>query len=227
MGSKGNSRHIKRLAAPRYLHIERKVNAYVVKPNPGRHTAGSSIALATVLKEKLGSASSTKEAKRAVKAGHIEVNGKVVKDWRYPLGFGDMIHFKPGKEYFEVGVGKKGTVSVEKHDGREREHVLKVIGKYIARGNREMIRLYDGSVMPSANGVRVNDSVAVKGGKVHSVIKLEKGAKCLVIKGVHASERGTVSAIKPGTALRSATVEIEGGSGKTETLLDNVMVVGA
>ena len=38
MGSKGNNRHIKSLAAPRYLHIERKVNAYVLKPNAGRHT---------------------------------------------------------------------------------------------------------------------------------------------------------------------------------------------
>ncbi len=45
MGSKGNDRHIKRLASPRYLHIERKVSAYVIKPDAGRHTLESSMAL--------------------------------------------------------------------------------------------------------------------------------------------------------------------------------------
>ncbi len=227
MGSKGNSRHIKRLAAPRYLHVGKKVSAYVTKPNAGRHTLESSIALATVLKEKLGLAKNTKEAKRIVKSGNVEINGKAVKDERFPLGFGDVIHFKPGNESYEVSAGRKGTVSIKKHEGKKGEQVFKVTGKYIAKGKTEMIRLYNGSVMPSAKGVSVNDSVIVKGGKVESVIKLEKGARCFVIKGVHASESGTISGIKPGTALRSATVEIDGEKGKTETSLENVMVIGA
>ena len=86
MGSKGNNRHVKRLAAPKYLHIGRKVNAYVTKPNPGRHTLDSSIAISTVLKEKLGVASSAREARRILKSSSVEVNGKVVRDSRYPLG---------------------------------------------------------------------------------------------------------------------------------------------
>ena len=76
-------------------------------------------------------------------------------------------------------------------------------------------------------GVSVNDSVTIKDGKIQKIIKLEKGAKCLVIKGVHASEDGTITEIKKGTALRAATVEIEGNKGNTETLLDNIMVTGA
>lgn len=228
MGSKGNNRHIKRLASPRYFHVERKVSAYVIKPNAGRHTAGSSIALATVLKEKLQVTDNTKNTKRAVNAGSVEVNGKVVKDFRYPLGFGDIIHFKPGHENYVVGVGRKGAISVSKADSKEAaEQVFKVIGKYVSKGNKEMIRLYNGTVISSSKGVKVNDSVSIKDGKVKGVMKLEKGAKCLVIKGIHASESGTITEIKQGSALRGATVEIEGSSGKTETLLDNIMVVGA
>ncbi len=227
MGSKGNNRHVKRLAAPKYLHIGRKVNAYVTKPNPGRHTLDSSIAISTVLKEKLGVASSAREARRILKSSSVEVNGKVVRDSRYPLGFGDVIHFKPSKETFTIGVGNRGAVKVEKLEGKEHARVFKVIGKYLAKGNKEMIRLHDGTVMASSKGVNVNDSVHLKEGKVHDVIKLQKGARCLVINGLHATESGTISEIKTGTALRRATVAIDGDKGRTETLLDNIMVVGA
>jgi small subunit ribosomal protein S4e len=116
---------------------------------------------------------------------------------------------------------------MEKLEGAERARVFKVIGKYVTKGNREMIRLYNGTVIPSAKGVSVNDSVSLKEGRVQEVLKLQKGARCLVIKGVHAAESGVISEIKGGTALRRATVAMEGDKGKTETLLDNVMVVGA
>jgi len=226
MGSKGNDRHVKRLASPRYLHIERKVSAYVLKPNAGRHTFQSSIALATVIKEKLNFAQNSREVKRILKAGGVEVNGKVIKDERYPVGFGDILHFKPSGEKYEIGVGSKGVIKIEKYEGKG-EQAQKVIGKYIAKSNKEMLRLYNGVTLPSTKGVSVNDSVVLKEGKVHKILKLEKGAKCLVIKGVHASLEGTIAEIKKGTALRDATVEIHGRNAKTETLLDNILVIGA
>ncbi len=227
MGSKGNNRHIKRLAASRYINIGRKVNPYVLKPNAGRHTLDSSIAISTVIKEKLGIAQNERESRRILNAGSVEVNGKVVKDPRFPIGFGDVISFKPSKEQFSIGVGRSGTITVSKAQGHHHDQPLKVVGKYIASSKKEMVRLYNGVIIPSANGVSVNDSVMVKDGKIHKVIKLEKGAKCLVVKGVHASLEGTIAEIKKGTALRDATVEIHGKSGSTETLLDNIIVTGA
>ena len=172
MGSKGNNRHIKRLAAPRYLHVERKVHAYVIKPNAGRHTLDSSIAIATVLREKLDVASNRREVKRILKSGNVEVNGKPIREERYPLGFGDVIHFKPSNELYSIGVGNRGAVKIEKLEGKEPVHVFKVIGKYVSKGNKEMIRLYNGTVIPSAKGVSVNDSVHLKEGRVQDVLKL-------------------------------------------------------
>lgn len=227
MGSKGNNRHIKRLAASRYINIGRKVNPYVLKPNAGRHTLDSSIAISTVIKEKLGIAQNERESRRILNAGSVEVNGKVVKDPRFPIGFGDVISFKPSKEQFSIGVGRSGTITVSKAQWHHHDQPLKVVGKYIASSKKEMVRLYNGVIIPSVNGVSVNDSVMVKDGKIYKVIKLEKGAKCLVVKGVHASLEGTIAEIKKGTALRDATVEIHGKSGSTETLLGNIIVTGA
>ncbi|MDE1768059.1 MAG: hypothetical protein KGH67_01900 [Candidatus Micrarchaeota archaeon] len=226
MGNKGNNRHIKRLAAPMYLHAERKINKYLMKPNAGRHTGDQNASISTIITEKLNVAHNAKEAKRILNAGSVEVNGKPVKDPRYPVGFGDIIHFKPIKETFAVGVDRKGTIKVSKHEGKT-DQVFKVIGKYIAKGNKEMIRLHDGTILPSQKQISVNDSVTLKNGKITSVIKLEKGAKCLVVKGIHASEEGTIADIKKGTALIDATVEIHGSKGNTETLLNNIMVIGA
>ncbi|MDE1851094.1 MAG: hypothetical protein KGH69_00180 [Candidatus Micrarchaeota archaeon] len=225
MASKGNNRHVKRIASNRYLHIERKVRKYVAKPNAGRHTGLSSISITTVLKEKLALAKNSFEASKALKGGSIEVNGKVVKDPRYPVGFGDIIHVKPAKESFVVSVGNKGAVELKKHSGKE-EQAFKVIGKYLAKGKETMVRLHNGSVLKAGKEVKVNDSVTLKNGSIDKVMKLQEGASCLVIRGVHASEEGRIKSIKKGTATRPTTVEIEGKQGSTETLLDNVMVIG-
>ncbi len=226
MGNKGNNRHVKRLASNRYVHVERKVCAYISKPTAGRHSLDSSIAIATVLSEKLNLSSDMKESKRIVNAGSVEVNGKLIKNVKFPVGFGDVLHFIPSNEYFRIIVARKGSVSTEKIEKWDGRRVAKVIGKYKAKGNMEMVKLYDGSVLQSIKGVKVNDSVSIINGKADRVIKLEKGAKCLVINGLHASESGIISNIKPGTALRAATVEIEGDAGKAETLLENVMAIG-
>jgi ribosomal protein S4E len=58
MASKGNTRHIRRLASTRYMKIERKSSKYVAKPMAGRHNSKSNIALTTVLKEKMMDATS-------------------------------------------------------------------------------------------------------------------------------------------------------------------------
>lgn len=226
MGNKGNNRHIKRIASDNYVHVERKVKKYVVKPDAGRHTGNSSIALITVLKEKLFLAKNSFEARRAIKSGEIQVNGKVVKQERYPLGFGDIIHVVPAKSEYIVTVAKYGHVDVKKMEHKTDAMPLKVIGKYIASGKKIMIRLHDGTTVPGSNDLKVNDSVTLENGKVSKHMKLEKGAKCLVVKGLHASESGTIKEIKPGTATRPATVEIEAGKGMTETLLENILVTG-
>lgn len=226
MGNKGNNRHVKRLASNRYVNVHRKVHAYLAKPNAGRHTADSSIALRTIITEKLSIADNSREARMIIKNGSVEVNGKVVRDERYPIGFGDLIRFVPINKLYRVTVARHGVVSIEEADGKQtKEQVFKVVGKYIARKNKPMIRLHDGTSVSCDKDVSVNDSITLSSGKVGEVLKLEKGAHCLVINGVHASESGVIKEIKKGTATRKPTVEIEIAKGSSETLLDNIMVV--
>ncbi len=227
MASKGNNRHVKRLAVGTYPGIARKTATYLIKPNPGRHDLRNSVALLALIRDKLDLASRAKEARGMINGGKIEVNGAVIMDEKYPVGFGDIVTLKPTGESYSVGVRKNGALTMDKVEKKAAERTLKVIGKYVVKGNRMMVRLFDGSAVESAKGVSVNDSVVLSKGKISKAIKFEEGAKCLVIRGTHAAKSGKISEIVKGSALREATVRVDGADGKFETTVRNVMVVGA
>lgn len=224
MASKGNKRHIKRIAASGYAGVSRKEEPYLIKPNAGRYRLSRSVALLVALREKLGIVSTGKEARRIIKLGHIEVNGRVIKDGRYPLGLNDVLSVKQTGKSYVIHANRNGVVTLEepKDPG---ERILKVINKYTTKGNKQMIRLYDGSVAANSDA-RPNDSVVLKGGKIEKVLRLETGANCLVIEGTHTSQTGKLMELRKGSATTNATVKIGSNGEAFETLLENIMVVG-
>jgi small subunit ribosomal protein S4e len=228
MARHGNSRHLNRLASSMYPRVSRKTEKYLAKPSPGRHKLERSIALYVILRDKFGFAANANEARKSIKRGEVLINGKAVKDDKYPVGFGDVLTLVQPKEAYSVSIGRYGDIKLEKLEGKEQHsRTLKVVGKYLSKGSKVMLRLYDGSALPGSKEVKVNDSVILSGGKIKSVLKFESGAKCLIVKGTHASETGVIKEIKAGSATNVAAVKVEGSGGSFETPADNVMVVGA
>lgn len=225
MARHGNSRHLNRLASSTYARVSRKTTKYLAKSAPGRHALGRSVALVVVLRDKLGVASNANEARKIIKSGNVEINGKRVATDRYPVGFGDVIIFTQTKEAYEIGIGKNGDIKIEKAKAHDR--TLKVVGKYLARGKKVMLRLYDGSIVPGEASTKVNDSVVMSAGKVKTVLKLASGARCMIVGGTHASETGVIREIKAGGATSVAAVKVESQGATFETPVENVMVVGA
>ena len=226
MAAKGNTRHIRRLASSRYMKIGRKTSKYVAKPTAGRHNGMASIALVTVLKEKIMQ-STTRDIRYLLNNNAVEINGKTVKRERYPVGFGDFIHLKPSKETYKVVSGKNGTFNIEKIKESEKQ-IFKVVGKHTVAGGKLAVRIQDGRIFNCNDSkINVNDSVTLgKKGGIDKVIPMEKGRECYVINGTHSSEKGKIAEIVKGTASRDATVRISGSNGEFETLLRNVMVIG-
>jgi small subunit ribosomal protein S4e len=221
MANKGGRRHINRLASSKYMKVGKKTSAYVTKPMPGRHTLDSSIALGTVLKEKLGIVNSISEAEAILRTGAVKVNGKAIKEQRYPVGFGDVIELVPSNKRYIINIDRFGAFAIEESTSKQ---MFKVVGKYMAKNGKIMMRLNNGIILPAESGVKTNDTIELHEGK-KTVIKMEPGRKCLVITGTHASERGTIKEIKQGSAQRDPLVSIEGSTGMFETLLDNIMVI--
>jgi small subunit ribosomal protein S4e len=222
MSNKGNNRHVKRLVSGRYAGVYKKESKYLAKPNPGRHTLASSISLSTTLIEKLHLASSYREAKVAINSGKVTVNGKAAKDPHMAIGFGDVISVSGTNSAHRVTIGKHSSFAMEEEKNGS-NHASKVIGKYLAKKGKVLIRLGNGDTIEGKKEVSVNDSVVFDGKKLSKIIKMEKGANCLVISGTHASETGVIKEIKAGSAIVDPTVRISSAGKEFETLLDNVM----
>ncbi len=224
MGAKGNNRHMKRLASPRYMKLTRKQSKFVPKPSAGRHTLENSIALLTFVKEKLELARNSREARKAITQGKIKVNGKGIKDTKFALGIGDIVEIVPAALSYEIVPSDYGVMG--KREVKSNSRIVKVIGKYKAEGNVDMIRLISGENLKcDKKEIAVNDSVVIEAGKVKDVAKLEEGAKCRVIKGIHAPEEGTIKKITKGTAMRTASANIEGKNSSFETVVENIMAI--
>jgi small subunit ribosomal protein S4e len=226
MARKGNSRHMKALNSPRYQFIERKAHgAYVAKPAPGRHKLDRCITL-KLFAVKSAVVVNGMEAAKAIKAGNLSVNGKIVKDPSYPIGMNDRIEVIPSKKTYVIGINERGQVSISAL-GKEEPHIYRINGKYRAGGNTLMFRLHDGSSVNAKKAAKVNDSIILgKERTIAEVVPLRVGAECVVIDGVHVGMKGKVTELKPGSMHSGASAVIEQRAGsKFETLVNNIMVI--
>jgi small subunit ribosomal protein S4e len=229
MAEKGNNRHIKSLASSKFAAIERKAHGrYMMKPAAGRHILEKAIPLALIL-TKFAFTETTSDSKTAILSGLVTVNGKTIREPKYPVGLNDVVGVTPTDKFVSVGINERGQSDIKeikKADVKGR--ICRVIGKYKAEKNSIRIRLHDGTDIASKPEVMVNDSIILDSkNKVEKVLPLKKGSTCLVIDGVHVGTKGKISELKGGNMHRppSAVIEGEGKKGNFETLVKNLMVI--
>lgn len=224
MASKGNKRHMKTITSPRFIGAKKKATAYIMKARAGRHSRERSVPIAQFMKAN-GIAGSTSEAKRALIASELQVNGKPVRDPRYPIGLNDVITVRRNSESYLVGVDRYAKSSFTKVDG-PKVMTYKLIRKYRTKGGKLMFSLNDGSIVEGSKEGRVNDSVQIDSArKIVGLLKFEKGASCVVINGVHVGASGTIKEIREGNMHAAKGVTIESDNSTFETIVSNVMVI--
>ncbi len=220
MASKGNDRHMKSLEMPIYFGTGRKANKYVMKTRPGRHTMDKSLPIALFLKKE-NFVQTTSDAKKVLNSGRIKVNGKMIRDHKHPIGLSDIIGVGPSS--YLVGINKNAKATFTKIENPDL--VYSIVRKYKSRGGKIMFCLHDGSAVEGNSDGKVNDSVLLgTDRKIKKVIKLEKGARALVIAGVNVGAEGAIREVKDGTARTSKSVIVESQGGSFETIIRNVMV---
>lgn len=190
--------HIKRLAAPKTWHINRKGGKFVTKPVPGPHKIGAGISLNVLLKEILNYTNTTNEVKKILNTNEIKIDGKVRKDYRFPLGIFDTIEFTSINEYFRVILNKKGKINLIRINKEEALiKPCKIIGKTMVRGKTQL-NLFDGkNVLVEKNGYKVGDTLVLSlpDQKIKSHLKLDKKSTIFLIGGKHIGETGEVEDI--------------------------------
>lgn len=220
---------MKRLAAPRYVHVPRKRFVWLAKPMPGTHSAGESVALVTLVRDILGFSDNAREARKIIREGGVLVDGRAVKRERFPVGLMDVVSLPSVKKFYRVSVDRQGRMKLVEASEAGSDYKLCVVKrKGNVRGSLTQIGLHDGRNLVYGEDVRVGDTVklSVPAQKVLGVIQLKESAKCLVTKGKHAGVLATVERLHPRRSRRDAEATLKSGEEEFTTVKKYLFPVG-
>lgn len=228
MAKMGSRKHLKTYKAPKTWPIHPKENTWTVKPAPGPHALEDSLTLMVIVRDVLGLGDNSREAKRIINTGKILVDGRVRKDYKFPVGFMDIIEIPLNGESYRVLLDTKGRLTLKSIDDNEFK-LCKIINKTTIKGGLTQLNLHDSRNINVEEDYAVGDVVKlqVPNQEVTESYKLDIGTSILVTGGKHTGEIGTVKEFTINQSTNKNTVLIE-NSKKEEflTLKDYAFAIG-
>ncbi len=239
MARMGGSRHVKALSAPQVQRIPRKERPWTVKPSPGPHPVDRSLPLLIVLRDLLKVAENNREARKIISGGEVKVDGRLVKDYKWPVGVMDVIELPKVGEYYRVLPDPTGTlklVNIPKEEANLKivrvEGVTTVKGGHFEihlSGGRNLLFKVNDPTKPGQLPYRPLDSllISLPGSDVKDHIEFKVGDLALVVWGKNMGRYGRILSVTRGWGWERSVVALEDANGnKFETSLDNIYVVG-
>ena len=230
MAIMGSRKHLKRFKAPKHWPIHPKENKWTTKPNAGPHAIEGSLPLLLIVRDILGVADNAREAKRIINTGEILVDGRARKDYKFPVGFMDVIEIPKSEKVYRVLPDEKGRLILYPIAAENKDFKLcKITDKTTIRGGKTQLNLHDGRNQLADNEYKVGDVVILKvpEQEITDRIVFEKGTIGLITGCKHTGEIGRINKINITKSSMSNTVEMETEDKKTFlTLKDYVFVIG-
>ncbi len=191
------SGHMKRLAAPKAIHIKRKQGRFLLKSNPGPHPKKASLAIGVLLRDILKLSSNSKETRKIVRNKQILVDGVPRRDVKFPIGFMDTIEIN--KKYYRVSFDKKARLKPVEIPKKEINLKIGMITKKTAvKGKKIQLTLHDGrNILLSqtqAKKFKTGSSVLISlpDQKIVRYIPYEAGSNVFITSGRHVGQKATV-----------------------------------
>lgn len=227
--------HLKTLAAPR--HYPKKATVFTVAPSPGPHAKKKSIPLLIAVRDLLNYADNAHTARRLIKQGKFMVDGRVVKDPRFPLGLMDVLSIPELGENYRVLIKPGKGLTLAKTSSEEAGFkICQVVRKNHVRGGALMIGLHDGrtilfrgEMLDKGRAIKTLDSlkIAVPSQEILETISLDNGVYAYIHSGARAGLHGKIMRIRREVVFPDKpTATVETGQGTVTTLLRNLMPVG-
>jgi len=190
--------HLKRLVTPKSWTLLKKKEKFVVRPRPGSHPAKDCMPITLLLKT-LGYASTTSEVKKILNTKEVLVDGKRVKEHKFPVGLMDVLTIKDTNESFRVIFDKKGRLGVLPVEKDEQHLKLcRVKKKTALKKGKVQLNLSDNrNILTDKTSIKSGDSVliTVPFQEIKEHFPLEKGALIYLIGGRNIGHKGTVESI--------------------------------
>lgn len=198
------SKHLKRLAAPRSWVLPRKTNIYTTKPNPGAHAIERALPLATVIRDHLKLTETGREARRVIGAGDVMVDGRIVKDAKFAVGFMDVVSVPKMNQAWRVTLDEKARMRLVAIDAKQAGWKLsQIASKTTIKGGATQLNLHDGrNMLVKKDDYKTGDTLRLElpSQKILGHFPLNEGASVFIVAGRHA---GTVAPVKSIEVTRS------------------------
>lgn len=239
MGKLGGSRHLRSYVVPEFWPIPVKERYWAVKPSPGPHALERSIPLGILVRDMLGYATTLREARKLIAKGMIEVDGKVRRDYKYPVGLFDVIRLTPVNKYYRLIPDTDRFMrlaEIGEEEGKVKP--LRIENKRTVRGGHIQLNLSDGSNVL----IRVNDPrspaedvyetlgtvfLTLPTRKIIDYVPLKEGNYVVVSGGSNVGKHGRVASIVKGAKRYRSIITITAEDGSIiQTSLNYAFVIG-
>ena len=229
MANMGSRKHLKRYKAPKTWPIHPKEDTWTVKPSPGSHSIDDSLSLTLIIRDILGLADNSREAKRIINSGNVLIDGRIVKDYKFPVGFMDIIEIPKTGEIYRVLLDNKGRLQLKQIE-ENNSKLCKIVNKSTIKGGKTQLNLHDGkNVIVEEDNYGVGDVLvlSIPDNEILDSFPLKEDATILVTGGKHTGEIGSINEIIVNESSNPNTITVENNSNDTFlTLKDYAFVIG-
>ncbi len=220
-------KHIKRMAAPKSWAIPRKTSHWVTKPRPGPHEGGKSMPLLAVVRDMLSLCDNSREARFIIGSREVAVDGRVVTDYKFPVGLMDVVTVLKTKQSYRMLVDYKAKLKlVPITDNEKGWKLARIDGKKVVKSGKVQLNLHDGRcILLPTDQYKTGDVLKIElpAQKIVKALKLEKGNLVFLLGGSHPGSIQTVEDYRVRRGSGSNLITFKEGF---STVKENVFVVG-
>jgi small subunit ribosomal protein S4e len=217
--------HLKRQNIKKFWPIARKGTKYLSVTS---HEKSKGIPLVVVMREILKFVKNKKELQGLINDKRVLINGKIIRDVKYPVILFDSVSFPDIKKYYQA-VLKDKKIGFNEISAKQAEtRIYKIIDKRQLPGKKTQVNLSNGKNILSSEKVSVGDFVILNNSdnKIMKTIPLEKGLNIVVIKGKHMGTQGKIKEINEEGKNKIALLNPVDGEEEIKVDIKNLFVTG-
>ncbi|MEM5832472.1 MAG: 30S ribosomal protein S4e [Candidatus Aenigmatarchaeota archaeon] len=213
-------RKLKSYLAPWFWKVPKKEQHWVYSPSPGPHKKFECIPLAIILRNILKLAETGKEAEKIIKKGEVKVDGKIVKNFRYPVGLFDTLAIEKIEKYYRVVPYNHGLILKEIDKSESNLKICKIVNKTVVKNGNIQLNLHDGKNLIYNEKISTHSSLLLELPSLKILDVLNFGIGSYVV--AKSGDKGIVKAFDEKTKIVSFS---ENGN-EYSTKIEYVYVVG-
>ncbi|MEM1687956.1 MAG: hypothetical protein QW038_01040 [Nanopusillaceae archaeon] len=200
MAHVSGTKHLRRISAPKEWPIPRKGSYWITRPITTGIMFELCMPIVLWLRDYLKLFKTKNEVKYALSKNSITINGKPIKDVRYPAGLFDTIGIIDIDKYYRVTMSTNEKLKLieipKEEDGLK---IIKIVKKTMIKDGKIQITGFDGrNFLTNDKNIKTGDSLLVdlKNNKIKEIIRLNPGVVLFFYRGHKAGTLGRLKELK-------------------------------